>query len=166
MCLDLPISCRCREEARSSFPPGDRPRSSSYGIASALELKEKAAVMEGVSGVGRTTAAILLVAVPELGRLSRGAAAALVGVAPMNNESGTWTGKRLTQGGRVLARRALYMAALAAIRHNAHIKAFYARLRACGKPGKVALIACMRKLLIYLNNLMRQHVAASMAAAA
>lgn len=135
-------------------------------IASVAEISDKAEVLESVSGVGRTTAAVLLVAVPELGRLSRGAVASLVGVAPMNNESGMWTGKRLTQGGRVLARRALYMAALAAIRHNPHLKEFYARLKARGKPGKVALVACMRKLLIYLNNLVRQHIAATMPVAA
>lgn len=135
-------------------------------IASAAEIKEKAEVLEGVRGVGRTTAAVLLVSVPELGRLSRGAVASLVGVAPMNNESGTWTGKRVTQGGRILARRALYMAALAAIRHNPHIKDFYARLKARGKPGKVALVACMRKLLIYLNNLLRPHAKAPMPMAA
>ena len=135
-------------------------------IASVVELREKTEVLEGVHGVGRTTAAVLLVAVPELGRLSRGSVASLVGLAPMNNESGTWTGKRRIQGGRALARRALYMAALVATRHNPHIKAFYARLRAAGKPGKVALVACMRKLLIYLNNLMRSHVAAPIPVAA
>jgi len=135
-------------------------------IASVVELKEKAEILEGVRGVGRTTAAVLLIAVPELGRLSRGSVASLVGLAPMNNESGTWTGKRRIQGGRVLARRALYMAALVATRHNPHIKAFYARLRAAGKPGKVALVACMRKLLIYLNNLLREHGTMRVAAAA
>lgn len=135
-------------------------------IASVVELREKAEVLEGVRGVGRTTAAVLLVAVPELGRLSRGSVASLVGLAPMNNESGTWTGKRRIQGGRVLARRALYMAALVATRHNPHIKAFYARLRAAGKPGKVALVACMRKLLIYLNNLLREHGTTRVPAAA
>jgi len=135
-------------------------------IASVVELKEKAEILEGVRGVGRTTAAVLLIAVPELGRLSRGSVASLVGLAPMNNESGTWTGKRRIQGGRVLARRALYMAALVATRHNPHIKAFYARLRAAGKPGKVALVACMRKLLIYLNNLLREHGTMRVTAAA
>jgi transposase len=135
-------------------------------IASVVELKEKAEILEGVRGVGRTTAAVLLIAVPELGRLSRGSVASLVGLAPMNNESGTWTGKRRIQGGRVLARRALYMAALVATRHNPHIKAFYARLRAAGKPGKVALVACMRKLLVYLNNLLREHGTMRVTAAA
>jgi transposase len=135
-------------------------------IASVVELKEKAEILEGVRGVGRTTAAVLLIAVPELGRLSRGSVASLVGLAPMNNESGTWTGKRRIQGGRVLARRALYMAALVATRHNPHIKAFYARLRAAGKPGKVALVACMRKLLIHLNNLVREHGTMRVTAAA
>lgn len=135
-------------------------------IASTVEIREKAEVLQGVRGIGRTTAAVLLVSVPELGLLNRGSVAALVGVAPMNNESGTWMGKRVTQGGRALARRALYMAALVATRHNPHIKEFYARLKARGKPSKVALVACMRKLLIYLNNLMRSHIAAPIPVAA
>lgn len=126
-------------------------------IAGATQLKEKAAVLESVKGVGRTTAATLLVAVPELGRLSREEVAALVGVAPMNQESGTWTGKRRTQGGRAWARRALYMATLTATVHNEHISAYYKELKKRGKASKVAIVACMRKLLIHMNSLVRKH---------
>jgi transposase len=124
-------------------------------LADAPSMKADAEVLESVKGVGRTTAATLLVTLPELGTLDRGEITALAGVAPYNRESGKWAGKRTISGGRVRARRALYMAALSAIRHNAHLKAAYTRLRSRGKEGKVALVACMRKLLIHLNSLMR-----------
>lgn len=114
-------------------------------------------ILESVRGVGRVSAATVRVAVPELGMLSRQQVAALVGVAPMNRDSGGKTGRRYIRGGRDVARQALYMAALAATRWNSVIKARYAHLVARGKKPKVALVACMRKLLIHLNRLMRDH---------
>ena len=121
-------------------------------------LAEASEVLERTDGVGRITAVTLLATLPELGLLDRKQIAALAGLAPMNRDSGQYNGQRFIHGGRVRARNALYMAALAAIRFNAHIKAFYERLRAKGKPAKVALVACMRKLLIHLNAQMRQHL--------
>lgn len=118
-------------------------------------LKVAVDTLESVQGVGCVTATTLLVSMPELGRVDRGEIAALAGVAPMNSESGKWKGQRFIQGGRPAARKALYMAALAAIVHNETIKTYYAGLRARGKPGKLALVACMRKLLVHLNAKMR-----------
>lgn len=119
------------------------------------ELHADAELLDSVKGVGPTTAATLLVTLPELGTLNRGEIAALAGLAPYNRESGKWEGKRTISGGRVRARTALYMAALSAIRHNPHIREMYSRLKSRGKEGKVALVACMRKLLIHLNALLR-----------
>jgi transposase len=124
-------------------------------IATSEELRPRAERLLEVRGVGPVTAATLLVYVPELGSLNRREVASLVGVAPIARESGTWSGRRFTFGGRSEARRVLYMAALSAIRYNPHIKVFYARLRARGKHGKVALVACMRKLLVHLNARLR-----------
>ena len=92
---------------------------------------------------------------PELGTLTHKQLAALVGVAPLNRDSGTMRGKRAVWGGRAGVRAALYMAALVATRHNPQIKEFYERLLAVGKPKKVALVACMRKLLIILNAMLK-----------
>ena len=89
--------------------------------------------------------------IPELGELNRSQVAALVGVAPMNNDSGTKCGYRSIYGGRSAARSMLYMLTMAAIRRNAHIKSFFRRLVSAGKIKMVALVACMRKYLIYLN---------------
>jgi transposase len=119
------------------------------------ELRERATAIEAVSGIGPTTSATLLAHVPELGNVDRGQIAALVGVAPLTRESGDWIGQRFISGGRAVARKALYMAALAATRHNAVIREYYAGLLARGKKKKVALVACMRKLLIHLNGLLR-----------
>ena len=110
-------------------------------------------------GVGRVVSLTLLAALPELGRLSHKEIAALVGVAPLNRDSGTLRGKRLVCGGRAPVRAALYMAALVASRYNPVIRAFYERLRAAGKPAKVALTACMRKLLTILNAMARSGAA-------
>ncbi len=112
-------------------------------------------LLRSVPGVGPVLCSTLLTHLPELGRLNRGQVAALVGVAPLNRDSGAFRGKRSVWGGRRTIRSALYMAALAATRHNAVIKAFYHRLRAAGKPAKVALTACMRKLLIILNSMLK-----------
>lgn len=127
-------------------------------IASDEQLSTEISVLESVRGVGRVSAATLRVLVPELGTLTRQQVAALVGVAPINRDSGTKRGRRYIQGGRASARQALYMAALAASRWNAIIKARYAYLVGRGKKPKVALVACMRKLLIHLNSLMRAHL--------
>lgn len=109
-----------------------------------------------VPGVGLQTVAALVAELPELGRLNRRQVAVLVGVAPLNNDSGTHRGQRTTWGGRKAVRGALYMAALSATRCNPDIRAHYHRLRAAGKPTKVAQVACMRKLLITLNTLSRE----------
>lgn len=113
------------------------------------------ALLQSVPGVGPTLAMTLLGQVPELGRLDRRQIAALVGVAPLARDSGTWRGRRTCWGGRASVRQVLYMGALVAARWNPALKAFYARLRAAGKPAKVALIAVARKLLILLNAILR-----------
>ena len=112
-------------------------------------------LLQGVPGVGPATAFTLLTEVPELGHLDRKAIAALVGVAPLACDSGTLRGKRLIWGGRARVRAVLYMAALTASRHNPVIRPFYERLVAAGKPKKVALVACMHKLLTILNAILR-----------
>jgi transposase len=112
-------------------------------------------LLKSVPGVGNATARTLLADLPELGRLDRKQIAALVGVAPLNRDSGTLRGRRSTWGGRAGVRATLYMAALVAARHNPIIATFYRRLRAAGKPAKVALTACMRKLLVILNAILR-----------
>ncbi len=112
-------------------------------------------LLKSVPGIGKAVSRTLLAELPELGTLSRKQIAALVGVAPINRDSGTMRGRRSTWGGRATVRSALYMAALVAARHNPIIAAFYKRLRASGKPAKVALTACMRKLLVILNAILR-----------
>jgi transposase len=112
-------------------------------------------LLQSVPGVGRVVSLTLLAELPELGRLSHKQIAALVGVAPLARDSGTLRGKRLVYGGRAPVRAVLYMAALVASRRNPVIRACYERLRAAGKPAKVALTACMRKLLTILNAMAR-----------
>ena len=112
-------------------------------------------LLRSVPGVGRGTAFTLLAQVPELGTIGHKQIAALVGVAPFNRDSGTLRGKRTVWGGRAGVRSALYMAVLSATRFNPPIRAFYQRLLAAGKPKKVALTACMRKLLIILNAMLK-----------
>lgn len=106
-------------------------------------------------GVGQKTARLLIAELPELGHLSNKALSKLVGVAPLNNDSGAMRGKRSIHGGRQTIRNGLYMATLAAIRSNPIMKAFHARLIQRGKPPKVVIIACMRKLLILLNSMIK-----------
>jgi transposase len=118
--------------------------------------RERENLLRSVPGIGPTTAWTLLAELPELGRLDRKAIAALVGVAPLSCESGTWRGRRIVWGGRARVRTALYMATLVASRHNPIIAAFYRRLCAAGKPKKVALTACIHKLLTILNAIVRQ----------
>lgn len=116
--------------------------------------RERDDLLQSVPGVGPIVARTLLAELPELGQLNRRAIAKLVGVAPLNRDSGQWRGRRTTHGGRTTVRATLYMAALVAARHNPVIRAFYHRLVIAGKPKKVALVACMRKLLTILNTML------------
>lgn len=122
------------------------------------DLKEKDELLQEVEGVGKQTAAKLMADVPELGRCDRKQIAALIGIAPINHDSGYKTGQRSISGGRPDVRRVLYMATLAATRFNPVIKIFYQRLLKAGKKKKVALVACMRKLLTILNAILRDRV--------
>ncbi len=115
----------------------------------------KVEILRSVKGIGPVSISTFVAELPELGKLSRGQIAKLVGVAPMNNDSGQRSGKRTTFGGRSYVRRVLYMATLVATRFNPRIKAFYQRLLAKGKEKKVALMAAMRKLLTILNTLIK-----------
>ena len=115
--------------------------------------KEKEKILQSVPGIGPVTAATLLAELPELGTVSRQKVASLAGVAPFNRDSGRRRGKRRTFGGRAQVRRTLYMAALSASRTNPVIQRFYQRLVAKGKEKKVALTACMRKLLAIMNTM-------------
>jgi len=124
-------------------------------IEQSQELSAKAKKLTSISGVGARTAALLLAQLPELGQLNRREVAALVGVAPFNRDSGKMRGKRAIYGGRKRVRHGLYMAALVAARHNPILRQFYVRLRATGKPAKLALTATMRKLLIVLNSALK-----------
>ena len=117
--------------------------------------REKDDLLRSTPGVGPVLATTLLADLPELGTLTGKQIAALVGVAPLNRDSGTLRGKRTVWGGRAPIRAALYMAALVASRFNPVIRAFYQRLCAAGKAKKVALTACMRKLLIILNAMLK-----------
>ena len=128
-------------------------------ISSHAEMARKAEILESVPGVGPILTATLLAYMPELGLLNRQKIAALAGVAPYNDQSGKTEWKRRIFGGRAAARRVLYMGALVGTRYNPVIKSFYERLRATGKPGKVALTACMRKLLTILNAMVRDGAA-------
>lgn len=119
------------------------------------EWKEKADLLRSVPGVGPVTVSTLLAELPELGTRNRKQIAALVGVAPLNKDSGKKQGKRRIFGGRASVRRTLYMATLVATQCNPVIRAFYERLLANGKEKKVALTACMRKLLTILNSMIR-----------
>jgi len=117
--------------------------------------RAKEDLLRTVPGVGPGVSRTLLGELPELGTLTHKQIAALVGVAPRAGDSGTRRGKRMVWGGRAPVRAALYMGALVATRHNPVIRVFYARLRTAGKPAKVALVACMRKLLTILNAMLR-----------
>jgi transposase len=120
-----------------------------------LTLRRKFTLLCSVKGVGPATSFALLSDLPELGKVNRKEIAALAGVAPFNRDSGRWRGKRTTWGGRASVRSALYMAALVASKHNPIIRVFYERLLEAGKPKKVALTACMRKLLVILNAMLK-----------
>ena len=116
-------------------------------------------LLTSVPGVGRITARTLIAELPELGQLDRRRLAALVGVAPINRDSGQMRGRRMIAGGRTTVRNVLFMAALTAIRFNPPVKAIYQRLRSQGRPAKLAIVAAMRKLLIILNAIIRESTA-------
>ncbi len=121
--------------------------------------REKEALLRSIPGIGPVVARTLLGELPELGTLDRGQVAALAGVAPLNQDSGRRQGKRRVWGGRAAVRAAVYMAAVTATRHNPVIRTLYHRLHhQAGKPAKVALVACMRKLLIIANAILRDGV--------
>jgi len=117
--------------------------------------RDKEDLLVSVPGIGPKIARTLIAELPELGSLGRRQVAALVGVAPFNRDSGTWRGRRAIAGGRAVVRSALYMSVLVAIRRNLPLAAVYQRLRAAGKPAKVAIVACMRKLATILNAVLR-----------
>lgn len=119
------------------------------------DWSERVRRLATVPGVGPATSRTLVAELPELGKLDRQAIAALVGVAPLNRDSGEFRGRRMIWGGRAGVRAALYMATLTARTYNPIIKAFSARLEAAGKPFKLVMTACMRKLLVILNTMLR-----------
>lgn len=129
------------------------------GIKASKVYSAKAALLESVPGIGPKTSSLLLAELPELGSVSNKRIATLVGVAPMNCDSGTQRGKRTTWGGRAHVRAALYMPTLCAIRSNSVIQEAYDRMVAAGKPPMTAIVAMMRKLLITLNALLRKNQA-------
>ncbi|MGH8538415.1 MAG: transposase, partial [Gammaproteobacteria bacterium] len=119
--------------------------------------REKEDLLKSVPGIGPVNTRTLMASLPELGTLNRHGISALVGVCPFNCDSGTLRGKRRIWGGRATVRSVLYMATMTATRCNAATRAFYQRLVHAGKPKKVALVACMRKLLTSLNAMLRDH---------
>lgn len=128
-----------------------------YAIKDDDDFLQKEKILTSVPGVGEQTARSLLGSMPELGKLSREEAAALAGLAPFARDSGKQRGKRTIKGGRFHVRRAIYMAAISATKHNPPIKKIYQRLIAAGKAKKIALTACMRKLLLLLNALLKKN---------
>ena len=126
-------------------------------IESDDDWRNRRELLASVPGVGQTTASQLVVDLPELGKLNRQQIAALVGVAPLNRDSGTMRGRRSIFGGRAAVRTGLYMATVSAMRCNPIIKPFGQRLLAAGKAFKVAMIACMRKLVIILNVMVKNN---------
>lgn len=124
-------------------------------IAQDATLAQQAKRLQAIAGVGAVTAATVLAEMPELGKLNPQTAAALAGVAPYNYDSGPRQGTRHISGGRQTVRCALYMATLSAVRYDRILKAFYQRLRAAGKKPLVALTACMRKLVVLMNHLLK-----------
>ena len=129
----------------------------SKGVHADAASKAKVEIMQSVKGIGPVAISTFITELPELGMLSRGQIAKLVGVAPINHDSGKHQGKRKTGAGRSSVRRVLYMSALVATRHNPRIRVFYQRLLAAGKPKKLALVAAMRKLLTILNTLIKRN---------
>jgi transposase len=125
-------------------------------IKASATLRDNEGLLKSVPGVGPVLARTLMAELPELGALTHKRLAALVGVAPLNRDSGTLRGRRAVWGGRSEVRAALYMGAMVAARRNPVVREFYERLLAAGKPKKVALVACMHKLLLILNAVLKQ----------
>jgi len=121
------------------------------------ELQERADLLQTAKGIGETTARALVVYLPELGRLDRKQVASMAGLAPWSKDSGEMLGRRSIWGGRATVRTSLYMAAISATRYNPQIRSMYERLVSRGKPKKLALIACARKLLVILNAMVREN---------
>jgi transposase len=128
------------------------------GNALSGHFAEKIKLLKDLKGVAQGTQAALMAGLPELGTLTRRAIGKIVGVAPLNRDSGKMRGKRTTWGGRAMVRSALYMATLTAVRHNAVLRMFHHRLREKGKPKKVVLVACMHKLLSIMNAIFKSNV--------
>jgi transposase len=125
-------------------------------IAQDNEMKECAEILESIPGIGKVTAAALIADMPELGKIENKQAAALLGVVPYTKQSGMYQGVEIISGGRAAPRRALYMAALAAVRYNPIMKNFYNRLREAGKKPKVAVVAVMNKLIVTSNAMLKK----------
>jgi len=126
-----------------------------HHIKSTPIWRERDDLLQSVPGVGPILSRTLVAELPELGTLTRHQITALVGVAPLNRNSGTLRGRRTTWGGRAVVRSALYMGTLVAVRCNPVLRTFYQRLRTAGKAPKVTLVACMRKLLAILNAMLK-----------
>jgi transposase len=163
------------QQRRPTTPPALRPRLDAHiawlrqerddldgalrrQIRQSPAWREDDDLLQRVPGIGPVVATTLIAELPELGRLNRKQIAALVGVAPLNCESGILRGRRIIWGGRARVRAALWLGTLVAVQRNPVIRACYERLLAAGKPKKVALTACMHKLLLILNALLRQRV--------
>jgi transposase len=127
-------------------------------IESCPDYSAKSELVQSMPGIGKVSAAALISYLPELGLMNSKQVAALVGVAPMNKESGKYKGKQVTQGGRHQVRTVLFMAMMSAMQCNLKFKTFYARLVEAGKPKKVAIIACVRKMVVILNSMVRDGV--------
>ncbi len=127
-------------------------------IESCPEYQAKNTILQSMPGVGKVLAASLISNVPELGFITNKQASSLIGVAPITRESGRFKGKRMIQGGRAQVRTVMYMAMMSAIQCNPVFKATYERLLAAGKPKKVAIVACMRKMVVILNSMIRDGV--------
>ncbi|MGD8115378.1 IS110 family transposase [Vibrio sp. TRT 29B02] len=127
-------------------------------IDTSLEYQNKNEILQSMPGVGKILAASIISNVPELGYITNKQASSLIGVAPIVRESGRYKGKRIIQGGRTQVRTVMYMAMMSAIQCNPVFKTTYERLLAAGKPKKVAIVACMRKMVVILNSMLRDGV--------
>jgi transposase len=127
-------------------------------IESCPEYHAKNEILQSMKGIGKIAAASLISNLPELGYINSKQGSALIGVAPMNRESGRYKGHRKIQGGRTQVRTVLYMAMMSAMQSNPVFKATYQRLLSAGKPKKVAIIACIRKMIVILNSMRRDGV--------
>lgn len=125
-----------------------------HELTKECDIQETITLLTSIPGIGNLLACYIISYLPEIGKISHKAIAALVGVAPFNNDSGSHQGKRFIQGGRSVLRQMLYMAAMTSLKWNGDMKRFYERLSTAGKPGKVALVAVMRKLLSVINSVM------------